>query len=107
MTDLYGGIEAGGTKFVCAIASGPDRVVAETTFPTTTPTQTISQAIAFFRDHQAQYPLKGLGIATLWPGRSETCLAHLGLHHHNTQTGLGANPICYHGARHAEATRWL
>jgi fructokinase len=67
MNDLYGGIEAGGTKFVCAIASGPDRIVAEATFPTTTPAETIGQAIAFFRDHQAQYPLKGLGIATFGP----------------------------------------
>lgn len=67
MNDLYGGIEAGGTKFVCAIASGPGQVVAEATFPTTTPDETIGQAIAFFRDHQAQYAIKGLGIATFGP----------------------------------------
>ncbi|MCB0182558.1 MAG: ROK family protein, partial [Anaerolineae bacterium] len=67
MNDLYGGIEAGGTKFVCAIASGPGQVVAEATFPTTTPDETIGQAIAFFRNHQAKYPIKGLGIATFGP----------------------------------------
>ena len=33
---LYGGIEGGGTKFVCAIGTGPDQIVAETSFPTTT-----------------------------------------------------------------------
>ena len=43
---LYGGIEAGGTKFVCATGSGPndlDRI----TFPTTTPEETIGRAIEF------------------------------------------------------------
>nr|HMT21041.1 hypothetical protein [Promineifilum sp.] len=38
MTETYvGGIEAGGTKFVCAVGSGPDDVRAEARFPTTTP----------------------------------------------------------------------
>ena len=38
--NLYGGIEAGGTKFVCAVGSGPDDIRAETRFPTTTPAET-------------------------------------------------------------------
>ena len=37
MTETWGGIEAGGTHFVCAVGSGPDRLEAETSFPTTTP----------------------------------------------------------------------
>ena len=45
MTNLYGGIEAGGTKFVCAVGTGPDDVRAEARFPTTTPAETLGQAL--------------------------------------------------------------
>ena len=65
---LYGGIEGGGTKFVCAIGSGPDNLVAETSFPTTKDAAaTIGQAIAFFRQHSQQTPLAGVGIASFGP----------------------------------------
>ena len=33
---LFGGIEAGGTKIVCAVGVGPDRILDRTTIPTTT-----------------------------------------------------------------------
>jgi len=36
----FGGIEAGGTKFVCAIGIDPDHLEAETSFATTTPAET-------------------------------------------------------------------
>jgi fructokinase len=47
---LYGGIEAGGTKFVCTVSTGPDDIQAESRFPTTTPEETIQQAIYFFKE---------------------------------------------------------
>ena len=47
---LFGSIEAGGTKFVCAVASDPDHLLAEIRFPTTTPQETIGQAIAYFKE---------------------------------------------------------
>jgi fructokinase len=34
---LFGGVEAGGTKFVCVVGSGPDDIRGETRFPTTMP----------------------------------------------------------------------
>ena len=40
---LYGGIEAGGTKFVCAVGSDPENIVNETRFPTTTPAETVQR----------------------------------------------------------------
>ena len=62
---LFGAIEAGGTKFVCATGTGPDDVRAITRFPTTTPAETIGQAIAFF---QAQpEPVVALGIGSFGP----------------------------------------
>src|SRR5438045_1721101 len=60
---LYGGIEAGGTKFVCATGSGPndlDRI----TFPTTTPEETIGRAIEFF---QGRSLVTSIGIASFGP----------------------------------------
>jgi fructokinase len=57
---LWGGIEAGGTKFVCAIGSGPDDLI-ETRFPTTTPAETLARAIAFFRAQPSLPTAIGIG----------------------------------------------
>jgi fructokinase len=67
MTDkVYGGIEAGGTKFVCAIGTGPDDLV-KTRFATTTPDETIGKAIDFFRDQARRKPLAAIGISSFGP----------------------------------------
>jgi fructokinase len=68
MNTLVGGIEAGGTKFVCAVGTGPDDVRAEIRYPTTAPEETIDRAIAFFREQQGQHgPLAAVGIAAFGP----------------------------------------
>lgn len=64
---LYGGIEAGGTKFVCAVGGGPDDIRDEIRFPTTTPEETINQAVEFFRTHHMREPLAAVGIASFGP----------------------------------------
>jgi len=64
---LFGGIEAGGTKFVCAVGSGPDDLRAETRFSTTSPQETIDQAIAFFEVQAKAEPLAAIGIASFGP----------------------------------------
>jgi fructokinase len=61
---LYAGIEAGGTKFVCAVASGPEDIRARISFPTTTPEETLEKAFAFFKVHR---PFAGMGIAAFGP----------------------------------------
>lgn len=63
---LYGGLEAGGTKCVCAVGRGPDDLQAETRFPTTTPDETIGRAVQFFRDHGGAR-LAAVGIASFGP----------------------------------------
>lgn len=67
MARLVGGLEAGGTKFVCAVGTGPDDVRAETRFATTTPGHTFERAAAFFTEQAAQAPLAALGIASFGP----------------------------------------
>lgn len=65
---LYGGIEGGGTKFVCVVGTGPDDVRAEERFPTTSPDATLGHAVAFFRDQQDRLgPLAALGIGSFGP----------------------------------------
>jgi len=61
---LYGGIEAGGTKFVCAVGTGPDDIRAEIRFPTTTPEETFTRAITFFGERDE---LSAIGIGSFGP----------------------------------------
>jgi fructokinase len=61
----FGGIEAGGTKFVCAVASGPETIVDEIRFPTTTPAETIQRVCDFFAPHASQ--LRGIGLGSFGP----------------------------------------
>jgi len=61
---LVGGVEAGGTKFVCAVGRGPDDVRAEARFATTTPAETLARVVAFFREHA---PLAAVGVASFGP----------------------------------------
>jgi fructokinase len=62
---LLGAIEAGGTKFVCGLGTGPDDLKT-CQFPTTSPDETIEQAIEFFR-REAGADLAALGIGSFGP----------------------------------------
>lgn len=64
-TPLYGGLEAGGTKFVCAVGTGPNDIHALTRFPTTTPKETLDRTIAFFEGQHVD--LTAIGIASFGP----------------------------------------
>lgn len=65
---LFGGVEGGGTKFVCAIGISPDDIRRETRFPTASPAETLDQVIAFFRQAEADFgKLSALGIASFGP----------------------------------------
>lgn len=68
MSALCGAIEAGGTKFVCCIGTGPEDLRAETRFPTTSPEETIGRAIDFLRQQSTTHgPLAAVGIASFGP----------------------------------------
>ncbi len=64
LLNMLGGIEAGGTKFVCAVGSGPEDVETAT-FLTTTPAATVSKVIEFFRS--AGGGLRSIGIGSFGP----------------------------------------
>ena len=65
---LYGGIEAGGTKFVCAVGSGPEDIRATLKYSTTHPEETIQRAIDFFHEEQVEHgSLAAIGVAAFGP----------------------------------------
>lgn len=69
MKKYFGGIEAGGTKIICALANDPDDVLAIEEFPTTTPQETIPRVIQFFSSKVNFYGIKltALGIGCFGP----------------------------------------
>jgi fructokinase len=61
---VYGGIEAGGTKWECAVGTGPEDIRATETIPTTTPAETIGRAVAFL---EREGPVEAIGIGSFGP----------------------------------------
>ena len=64
---LYGGIEAGGTKFVCAIGTGPGQITSETRIETTTPDETLQHVVHFFRPAVIERSIDRIGLACFGP----------------------------------------
>ncbi|HEU5141283.1 MAG TPA: ROK family protein [Bacillales bacterium] len=60
---LYGAIEAGGTKFVCAVGNDHQKVIQKITFPTSTPEETFRQVFEFFD----AFSLKAIGVGSFGP----------------------------------------
>jgi len=61
---IYGGIEAGGSKWVCATGTGPDDLEQTLTFATTDPEETIARAADFFSGNGA---IAAIGIGSFGP----------------------------------------
>jgi len=64
---IYGGIEAGGTKFVCVVAGGPDHIVDEIRYQTTTPAETLERAVKFFQPFVGQRQISAIGVGCFGP----------------------------------------
>ncbi len=58
---LLGGVEAGGTKILCAIGTGPLDLRAETRIATGAPAETIARVVAFFAPRAAELAAVGIG----------------------------------------------
>ncbi len=72
---LYGGIEGGGTKFVCAVGSGPGDIREEIRYSTGTPDESIGRAIDFFSKFDG---LRAVGIACFGPLDANPKSPHFG-----------------------------
>lgn len=60
---MFGGIEAGGTKFVLAVGTGPDDLHDVTSIPTEAPDTTLPRAVAYFEERDVE----AVGIAAFGP----------------------------------------
>jgi fructokinase len=65
--NYFGGVEGGGTKFICMVASSPEDIVQEERFATTTPGETIDRMINFFVPYIQKKQLSSIGIASFGP----------------------------------------
>jgi fructokinase len=65
LKSMFGGIEAGGTKFVCGVGTGPEDL-RTAQFPTSTPELTLASVISFFKEAR-DGPLEAAGIASFGP----------------------------------------
>lgn len=60
---IVGGIEAGGTKFVCAVGDHSGKILDKTSFPTKGPEETLHEAKKFFVGKR----IEALGIGSFGP----------------------------------------
>lgn len=64
----YGAIEGGGTKFICAVGTGPGHIQAEARFATTNPKETLKQVVEFFQQFEKKTgKLAAIGFACFGP----------------------------------------
>ena len=59
----YGAIEAGGTKFVCAVSNEKLEILERISLPTTTPDETMKNVFEFFD----KYDLDAIGVGSFGP----------------------------------------
>jgi fructokinase len=65
---LYGAVEAGGTKFVCALADGSGKIHEERRFPTTDPAATLAATCEFLHAASGRIGrLAAIGVASFGP----------------------------------------
>ncbi len=66
---MLGGIEAGGTKCVVAVADDDLSIIAQVTIPTTAPDETFASIISFFGQAQSERrsDLTAIGVASFGP----------------------------------------
>lgn len=60
---LLGSIEAGGTKFICAVAKENYQIIDQIVIPTTTPSETLAAVIKYFK----KFNIDALGVASFGP----------------------------------------
>jgi fructokinase len=63
--EIFGGIEAGGTKFLCGVGTNPEDVEV-TSFPTSSPDTTVRKAARYIRE-RAGTRLSSVGIGSFGP----------------------------------------
>ncbi|WP_311267759.1 ROK family protein [Sphingobium sp. WCS2017Hpa-17] len=61
------GVELGGTKCICTLATAPDTILDQRTIPTTRPEETLPAILAILREWDNQGGFSALGLASFGP----------------------------------------
>jgi fructokinase len=64
---LFGAIEAGGTKFVCLVGSGPQQIESQVRIETTTPDETLNKVVNYFLPYVQNKTVKSIGVGCFGP----------------------------------------
>jgi fructokinase len=91
---IYGGVEAGGTKFVCAVGSGPDDLQDEIRFETTSPEETINRTLEYFKKQNLKEQLLAVGIGSFGPIELNRKLSNYGFITSTPKPGWSNINIC-------------
>jgi fructokinase len=76
---VYGAVEAGGTKFVCAIGDESGRVLKQERFPTQDSASTLARMQLFLRNGSEEFgALSGVGVGSFGPLQLDRRSAHYG-----------------------------
>lgn len=68
MSNLYAGIEAGGTKFICGISDTPGKIMDKCRIPTTSSAkETVAKVIEYFQTASKGNKIKAIGICSFGP----------------------------------------
>lgn len=86
---MLGGIEAGGTKFVCAVGKQDGTIIDRVEFPTTMPDETIEKVIRYFR----QFSLQAIGIGSFGPVNNDKTSKTYGTITATPKAGWGHYPF--------------
>ena len=88
---IVAAIELGGTKINVAIGAHPDRLLAETVIPTTTPQETLRSVEAFLDLHRGSF--SAIGIASFGPAGLDPARSDWGYITSTTKPGWGDTSI--------------
>lgn len=67
-TELIAAIEAGGTKFNCAVGTGPDDIRSQVRIETTTPTETLREVVDYLEHASREFgALSAIGVGCFGP----------------------------------------
>jgi fructokinase len=64
---LWGGVEAGGSKFICSIGTITGEILKQTQIPTRNPDETLADVITFFEKEHANQVLACVGVGCFGP----------------------------------------
>lgn len=78
--EVFAGMECGGTSFKCAVGLSDGKILDYTKLDTTTPEETLSKAVDFFRQHR----IRALAVGSFGPVDTDVSSANYGL--------IGATP---------------